>query len=70
MMGYHDWRDVRNDLLLVFCIGKLVSLGYIAHDWWVFHNHGASRVLGWIVVHFGWDSKAYEWAKYLWMLGR
>ena len=70
MLGYHDWRDVRNDLVLFYVLGKIAGFCWMVHDWWVFHNGGGSRVLGWVVVHFGWDSKAYEWARWLWMLGR
>ena len=70
MLGYHDWRDVRNDVLLFIVLGKLVSAGYLAYDWWVFHNHGPSRVIGYVVVHFGWDSPITEWVRYLWGLGR
>lgn len=70
MLGYNDWRDVRNDLILFYVLGKIVFTGYLAYDWWVFTNGGASRVLGFVAINFGWDSKAYEWVKWLWMVGR
>lgn len=68
--GYEDWRDVRNDIFLLTCIAKLGSLIWLAHDWWVFTNGGPSRVVGFVIVHFGWDSKITEWVRWLWMLGR
>lgn len=69
-IGYESWRDVRNDIFLLTCLAKLGSLVYVVHDWYVFHNGGGSRVLGFIVTHWGWDSWLYSFVKSIWMAGR
>lgn len=70
MLGYDDWRDVRNDIFLLTCLAKLASLVYLAYDWYVFHNGGGSRVLGFIWTHWGWDSWVYSFVESIWMAGR
>lgn len=68
--GYEDWRDVRNDIILLSCITKLITLGYLAYDWYRFSRHGFSYVIGYTVRYFGWDSPVTEWVRYIWGLGR
>lgn len=70
MLGYNEWRDVRNDLFLLTCVLKLGSLAYLAYDWYRYHLYGFSYVIGYVVSHFGWDSPITTWVRHLWGLSR
>lgn len=69
MLGYCDWRDVRNDLLLFAGFALIGLFGYVLHDWAMFPTEG-SRVLGWVWMAFGPESDAFMWVRRVYMWGR
>lgn len=66
MLGYNDWRDVRNDLILLAVLSKLVLVGYLVFDWVRFGLYGYSYVIGSAVTRFGWDSPVTETVRHVW----
>ena len=70
MLGYEDWRDVRNDIILLWVLAKLALLGYLVFDWIRYSLYGFSYVIGYVVSHFGWDSPITEFVRWVWRLGR
>lgn len=69
MLGYHDWRDVRNDVILLYVLSKVALIGYVFYDWFFFPSHG-SRVLGMLWKYFTPESAIYQWVSriYMWHL--
>jgi len=65
---YQDWRDVRNDVILLYVLFKACLVGYVAYDWAMYPVQG-SHVLYVLLTKLGPDSPLYVWAVRFWNHG-
>lgn len=69
MLGYTNWKDIRNDIILGYVLCKLALLGYIGYDWVQFHLGHGSSVLGWLWKHNGTENIIWDLVMRFYMLG-